>query len=71
MLSVFAQDKVCDMSDVIESDFAGGYSLAKQGIDDFSNSFKVHVNYQGLSEIVSQTYSPLSLKRAKTLELLA
>lgn len=40
------------MSDVIEAGFGETYSVAIKGIEDFSKSFNVRVNYQGLSEMV-------------------
>ncbi|OXA63119.1 DC-STAMP domain-containing protein 1 [Folsomia candida] len=53
ILTMFAQDKVCEMSDVIEAGFGETYSVAIKGIEDFSKSFNVRVNYQGLSEMIN------------------
>lgn len=44
------------MTDVVEKGFGKSYSVALKGIDDFGQSFNVHVNYQGLSEMVIKLF---------------
>jgi hypothetical protein len=41
---------------VIEDGFGHKYAVAKAGVQDFRNSFKVNVNYQGLSEMVREIF---------------
>ncbi len=56
---MFAQDKMCEMADLVPSGFGENYITAKQGVDDFGKNFKVKVDYQGITKFVSTSISRL------------